>query len=86
MYFQASICCDSHEGSVAQCLEVAVHEEEADDEFNVNNMSHWCSCVSRWQTKPRKTPSFILHELKQITSTKLDKYREFDLSVQVKTE
>lgn len=51
-----SVCSDPQEGSVAQCVELAVHEEEAGDEFHVIRMSHWCGCVrscgSRCHIKP----------------------------------
>lgn len=51
-----SVCCDPQEGSVAQCVEMAGHEEEAGDEFDVIRMSHWCGCVglcgARWHIKP----------------------------------
>lgn len=55
VYFRQTklpVCSDPQEGSVAQCVEMAVHEGEAGDELMSSGWGCVRLCGSRWHIKP----------------------------------
>lgn len=57
-----SVCSDPQEGSVAQCVEMAVHEGEAGDEFDVIRMR---LCEVMWVKMAHKARSRCCSEEEQ---------------------